>query len=148
VVKGTAVEYYWSPNLYINDNQSITPQVYPPVSMQYTLTVNSTVGCGTSSSLVRITVYNGLYVPSAFSPNGDGHNDLFRITPIYNYTLTRLSIYNRTGRMIFNTADPGTGWDGTYNGEPQPPGAYIYFIEMKLPGGKDLVEKGTVVLIR
>jgi gliding motility-associated-like protein len=148
VVQGTAVNYYWSPAAYINNTQAATPQVYPPADMQYTLSVNSTVGCGAAIRVVKVKVYKDIYIPSAFTPNGDGHNDVFRVTPLDNYTLARMTIYNRWGKIVFNTANAGDGWDGTFNQYPQPPGAYIYYLEFKLPEGKKLLKKGTVLLMR
>jgi len=148
VVQGTAVNYYWSPATYINNTLVATPQAYPPADMQYTLTVNSTVGCGSAISVVKVSVYKDLYIPNAFTPNGDGRNDIFRVTPLDNYTLIRMTIYNRWGTVVFNTTNAGDGWDGTFNQYQQPPGAYIYYLEFKLPNGKRLLKNGTVVLMR
>src|SRR5438093_2335637 len=78
-VKGTSVDFSWSPSAYIDDVHSQTPTVYPPEDGIYTLTVNSNVGCGSSVSSVTVKVYRDIFVPNAFSPNNDGKNDKFRV---------------------------------------------------------------------
>jgi gliding motility-associated-like protein len=89
-----------------------------------------------------------MVVPNAFTPNGDGINDVFK-PAIYgtavNYTMT---IFNRWGQMIFKTRDPGKGWDGTLSGELQPEGTYIWDCQFQLLGNKPDHKSGTVVLIR
>lgn len=71
------------------------------------------------------------FIPNAFTPNGDGKNDAFRMQyrpgcPVSNYSLR---IYDRWGRMVFNTADIGQGWDGTYNNLPADLGTYMYTVQ-------------------
>jgi gliding motility-associated-like protein len=149
VINGTAVNYYWTPGVYINDAAALNPKINPPLGeTTYTLHAASGAGCGSGTDNVTVHVYNDMYIPNAFTPNGDGHNDVFRILPFDNYTLNRFTIYNRWGAIIFNTSNPTTGWDGRYNQQPQPAGTYIYYVEMTRTGGKRLVRRGTVLLIR
>lgn len=89
-----------------------------------------------------------LYVPNAFTPNGDGHNDLFRA---HYYTLPILfsmHIYNRNGAQVFYSSDPFKGWDGLHNGSQQPSGTYIWSIEYYDRKNTNHKLRGTVVLIR
>ncbi len=86
--------------------------------------------------------------PNAFTPNGDGINDVFKpilYGPVANYTLT---IYNRWGQMIFKSRDPGRGWDGTISGVPQPDDTYVWNCLFQLTGKKPEDKSGTVILIR
>jgi gliding motility-associated-like protein len=86
--------------------------------------------------------------PNAFTPNGDGINDVFKPTlygPVLQYTLT---IYNRWGQMIFKSRDPGKGWDGTMSGVPQPDDTYVWNCLFQLMGNKPDDKSGTVILIR
>jgi gliding motility-associated-like protein len=86
--------------------------------------------------------------PNAFTPNGDGINDVFKPTlygPVVSYTLT---IYNRWGQMIFRSRDPGKGWDGTVSGILQPDDTYAWNCLFQLAGNKPDDKSGTVVLIR
>ena len=148
VINGTAVDYYWSPSDFMNDIHSENPKVNPTNTITYTLHASSNVGCGSGIDDVNVFVYNDIYVPNAFTPNGDGNNDKFHIIPLENYVLERLTIYNRWGSIIFNTSTPGNGWDGTFNNIPQPMGTYIYYILLRSSKGKKIIRKGTVLLLR
>ena len=86
-------------------------------------------------------------MPSAFTPNKDGKNDIFRIPPGSSLTLQQFSIYDRWGHIIFRTADISKGWDGSYRAQDLPAGTYIYLVEGMLYD-KKVVEKGTITLIR
>ncbi len=88
------------------------------------------------------------YIPTAFSPNGDGRNDVFR--PVASeVTDIHLVIFDRWGQMIFETRDILQGWNGIYKGTYCDPGVYSYILTYKEPGtGKDKQVRGTVVLVR
>jgi gliding motility-associated-like protein len=147
-VSGTGIQFNWSPVQFMSDPLSISPLVSPPDVIQYTLTARSTVGCPGAEDQVTVKVFDDLYIPNAFTPNGDRINDVFRVLPIEGYTLSRLSIYNRWGEKIFNTTNPSIGWDGRIREKLQSPGIYIYYLDWKSPVGKSLVKKGTLQLIR
>ncbi|PUZ23208.1 hypothetical protein DCC81_22700 [Chitinophaga parva] len=117
-----------------------------------TYTVTAFNECGSSTDQVTVTfqdcVPNPTF-PNAFSPNGDGKNDIFLPTvrgPMYNY---ELRIFNRWGQLIFLSTDAKKGWDGTFNGEPVEIGTYVYWVTYKVtPTGPANIIKGSVVLIR
>ena len=85
--------------------------------------------------------------PSAFTPNSDGLNDVFRIPPGSSFVLSLFAVYDRWGHIIFETRDISKGWDGTYKGIALPVGTYVYLIRGTMDE-KPLAEKGTVTLIR
>ena len=147
-VKGTAVNFQWSPPGFINDVHTQTPKVYPPEDGIYTLTVNSNVGCGSSFSSAAVKVYKDIFVPSAFTPNGDGKNDKFRVLAADNYKQFKLRIYNRWGQLIFETSDIHRAWDGRFNDQQQPSDVYIYYLEIRTASNRNITKKGTVTLIR
>ena len=147
-VKGTAVNFNWSPSVFMNDSHSVNPKVYPAEDIVYTLHAASTVGCGVATDDVKVKVYNTIVVPNAFTPNGDGLNDKFQLIPFDNYKVVKLIIYDRWGNLIFNTTDAYKGWDGTYNGLLEPVGAYVYYLELQSISGKKVVKKGTIMLLR
>ena len=89
-----------------------------------------------------------VFMPSAFTPNNDGLNDVFRIPQINGQHVLSFSIYNRFGQIIFHSENNGEGWDGTINNKPQSAGTYIYIIKYSDVLGKLHSLKGTVVLIR
>ena len=86
-------------------------------------------------------------MPNAFTPNGDGKNEVFRIPPGISLKLKRFSIYDEWGAKVFSTENSSKGWDGTISGKQQATGVYVYIIEGTNEKGKILL-KGTFVLIR
>ena len=147
-IKGTAVNFYWSPSTFIDDSHSINTKIYPPGDTKYTLNVLSTVGCGVATDDAIIKVYRDIFIPNAFTPNGDGENDKFQILAFNNYKLLRLLIYNRPGQLVFKAVGSYNGWDGTSKGNPQPAGVYVYYLELQSPKGKSITRYGTILLIR
>lgn len=90
-----------------------------------------------------------LHIPSAFTPNNDGLNDMFRAVAGEAIHSFRLNIYNRWGQLLFTTSDKNKGWDGKFNGMPQPPGVYAWTINYKTINNEEAKHtKGIVTLIR
>jgi gliding motility-associated-like protein len=90
-----------------------------------------------------------LVMPNAFTPNGDGNNDVFRIPPSVSIPLSRFTIFDRWGQQVFTTRDAGVGWNGTFGGRPAIAGVYVWVIEtVDPPTGERSVYKGTVILVR
>ncbi len=116
----------------------------------YALTISNY--CGITTHDVQITGIspcdNCLLLPNAFTPNGDGINDLYLPQVRCQLQYYRLRIYNRYGQMIFETTNPADGWDGQFKGQPQGVGVYYYYIEYAtaLPT-KELI-KGNVTVVR
>ena len=146
--KGTSVNFSWSPASFLDDKYSINPKAYPTVDTKYTLNVTSAVGCGVATDDVLVKVFKDIFIPNAFTPNGDGKNDMFQISAFGNYKLLRLFIYNRNGQLVFKAIDTFNGWDGTFKGMPQASGVFVYYLELKSPIGKKISRRGTVLLIR
>ncbi|WP_431214150.1 gliding motility-associated C-terminal domain-containing protein [Puia sp. P3] len=120
----------------------------PAVTTGYRLDVTTVDGCRASAE-VKVGVYYDMKMPGAFSPNGDGHNDLFRVPPVVPVKIKRLSVFNRSGAMLFSTENVGVGWDGTVDGIAQPAGTYVWEVDFDNPvthiGER---RKGAVVLVR
>lgn len=92
-----------------------------------------------------------LYIPNVFSPNGDGRNDSFRPETACVLNNFELKIFDRWGRLLFQSENPEKGWDGTVNGEIQPNGSYVYLIQTSfLDGdqGNPIIRSGAVTLLR
>lgn len=106
-------------------------------------------GCSTTDS-VYVSTENccDLTVPDAFSPNGDGRNDVFRIISKGNQQVKQFIIVNRWGQRVFQTTNQTQGWDGRMNGVPQEVGTYNYYIRYTCTDGRTLEKKGDVTLIR
>ncbi len=88
-----------------------------------------------------------LGLPTGFSPNGDGENDVLYVRGAAIKTMN-LKIYNRWGQLVFETNDQKIGWDGTFNGQPQPIEAYGYVLNASFIDGTSRVLKGNVTLLR
>jgi gliding motility-associated-like protein len=100
---------------------------------------------------VRVGVYskNVLLIPTAFSPNGDGINDVFKVVKHLNVkTLNYFEVYNRWGEKIFSTTNLDQGWDGSFKGKECPQGEYVWQIQMSLSNGQTRNLKGILLLIR
>lgn len=101
------------------------------------------------STITLITDCNNLSLPNAFSPNGDGRNDLFSIhgwpSCVDDFNMI---IFNRWGQKIYETENVSAYWDGTFKGKSLDPGVYIYYINAKSFTGEDITRKGNISLIK
>jgi len=116
----------------------------------YWLAVTDAYGC-TGSDTVQVRRKQcpyGFFMPTAFTPNRDGKNDLCR-PKIYGKVMKfRFTIYNRWGQRLFDTYDKDRGWDGLIGANAAEAGTYVWTCVYQLDGGPQKVEKGTVVLVR
>jgi gliding motility-associated-like protein len=144
--------YYWQPNDGSLDNPNINNPVARPLdSTTYVVYGRNIWGC-LDSAVAVIDIDKGSVdvVPSAFTPNGDHLNDIFRVSNLKYKRLIDFKVFNRYGEMVFenSSGDVTKGWDGTYKGVKQDMGTYNYAIILGEPDGTDKVIKGTVTLIR
>jgi gliding motility-associated-like protein len=117
---------------------------------EYILNVIDQQGCRGSDS-IRIALKDCealLVFPNAFTPNHDGHNDIFRLKYPGHATDYNLQIFNRWGQKIFETSDTSFGWDGKLNDQLQPEGNYVWIVRYTDNSGKKQNMQGSVVLIR
>ena len=105
-------------------------------------------GCTDGIAEVSATaLMDDVFMPNAFTPNGDNLNDVFRLEGLVVKSM-QLRVFNQWGELIFETTDQSKGWDGTYKGKLQPSGVYMYVCSMVLVDGSKLVKKGSVNLVR
>lgn len=143
--------YTWTPSTYLSN-----PSIYNPIgtftdtgTFKYLITGISPKGCTSVDTMtVRVLGYPFLAVPNAFTPNGDGKNDIFRPLFVGYSSLRYFRIYNRYGEEMYSTSNLGEGWNGTFNGKEQELGVYYWMLGVKDRFGKDFEEKGDVMLIR
>lgn len=153
-VNYTQVSWLWQPGSYLSNtiinNPVATYNSTAPDSVVYLVTATSAQGC-TGSDYITVKIFKTLpdiFIPTAFTPNGDGRNDV--LVPVtaglagYNF----FRVYNRWGQAVFATSRQGEGWDGTLNGQPQPAGTYVFMAQGVDYLGNTIFRKGTVVLIR
>ena len=146
-----ALYYYWTPDNGTLNNPNINNPIATPTDSITTYIVYgmSQYGCKNADTVV-VYLDNSMnqLIPSAFTPNGDGLNDVFKMTKFTFQKLIDFRVYNRWGILVFQTADLNKGWDGTYQGVPQDLGVYSYEIRVGLVDGTEKVYKGNVTLIR
>jgi gliding motility-associated-like protein len=146
-VSGSINSFQWTPSANLVNSSTLIPQTIPVYNdIEYDLTVISADGCVTSAKC-NIKVYLKLFMPTAFTPNNDGINDIFRIPKSANLSLKEFSIYDRWGNKVFATSDIGKGWNGIYKGVTKESGVYVYYISGTDDKGSVSL-KGTFVLIR
>ena len=111
------------------------------------VTYNNSGCIDTSCQSLSITIINGVDVPTAFSPNGDGRNDKIFIRG-YGINKMTWNIYNRWGTLVYVGTDPTEGWDGTYQGKLQPQDVYHYTLLIEFSSKDKAVKKGDITLLR
>jgi gliding motility-associated-like protein len=146
-------EYVWSAT-----SGEILPPIYNPVVIPndgatYCVTVTDFNGC-TGEACITFSPpelfcdERDIFVPNAFSPNGDGENDEFRVRTNYALTDVEMRIFNRWGEQVFSASDINNGWNGLYNGKELEPDVFGYFLRVTCPDGSKYFKKGNISLLR
>ena len=138
---------------YINDTAIQSPIATLPLSVDsaYFIVKAYTKEDCFAKDTVRIVVFKTppqIFVPSAFTPNGDGWNDVIRPITVGIKKLIYFNIYNRWGKLLFTTNEMEKGWDGKVNGTEQTSATFVYTVQGVDYQGKVITQKGTVVLIK
>jgi gliding motility-associated-like protein len=144
--------YKWSPSETLSDPDIRNPLATPEQTTEYTVTVGRD-GC---SVVLRGTVVVNyiceepyIFFPSAFTPNGDGENDVLRVRARPALVLeVSWSVYNRWGQKVFEANDLNDAWDGTFKGQELSPDVYGYHLTVLCPGGLKFSKHGNVTLLR
>jgi gliding motility-associated-like protein len=143
--------FLWLPdNRWLSRTDVNNPIALPQSDIEYIVQVSDANGCKGLDS-IRVKLYKvvpGLYVPNAFTPNGDSKNDIFRPVLLGMKSLDLFQVYNRFGQMIYSGTDITKGWDGTFGGRPQDPSNFVWVAEATDYTGKKIKRKGNVILIR
>ena len=153
VISGSIARFLWTPAAGLSGNTIRDPIASPPVTTLYTLEVQTTDGC-MSSSIIKVEPLQKLGIPNAFTPNGDGNNDIFYVLggpP--GARVKNLAVFNRWGEQVFQVRDavPGDrrfGWNGSYRGLPAPAGTYVYMAIVEFADATQQKFSGTVILLR
>jgi gliding motility-associated-like protein len=153
VVSGAIFSYSWSPATGLSDTNIRDPVADPAATTVYQLQVTTAAGCAATGD-ITVKVFTQLSIPNAFTPNGDGKNDIFYVLGGPAGSLIRdFAIFNRWGQRIFEVhdvppGDPAYGWNGYYQGSAAISGVYVYILDVRFAGGTSQVFKGTVMLVR
>jgi gliding motility-associated-like protein len=145
-----STNFLWSQDIWLNKADIYNPISNPLSNITYKVTVSNRNGCFDTDT-INVKVFSlppDLYVPSAFTPGGDGLNELFRPICLGIKRLENFSVYNRWGVLLFSTNRIADGWNGTFKGTPQDPAGYVWTATAIDYKDKQIFRKGNVVLIR
>ncbi len=145
--------FLWTPSDYLNNTSVSNPvaKINSSIdSIRYKVYVTDLLGCLDSASLlVKIFRTNPqIFVPTGFTPNGDGLNDVLKPIAVGVERIEYFSVYNRWGQLVFTTTINGQGWDGQIGGKPQTTNTYVWMVKAVDYTGKPVFQKGTATLIR
>lgn len=141
-------EYTWEPDRNVECPECPITTASPIDSTTYTVLFVDENGCTASGSvMVLVNFIEGVGVPTAFSPNGDGNNDVLYVKGL-GLEAVHLAVYNRYGELVFETSDQNIGWDGTFQNRDENPGVFTWVLHYDFVTGKKGMQKGTTTLIR
>ena len=147
----SGAQYLWSPVDGLDDPTRSDPLALVSETTWFVVTVSD--GICTRSDSVLVTVYElncdepDVFVPNAFTPNGDGSNDILFVRGRF-ITELNLQIFDRWGEKVFETTDQSIGWDATFRGEPVDPAVFVYHLTVRCADGQRYFKKGNVTVIR
>lgn len=145
---GSAGVYLWTPSSGLSSSAILNPTASPAITTTYTVRVTTGQGCFAEDNVTIEVVPYCLKPMNAFTPNGDGINELWLITSGNCLQQAKAQVFNRYGAKVFESNDYRNTWDGTYKGKPLPDGTYYYIIDYKLLNGKSVYMKGNVTILR
>jgi gliding motility-associated-like protein len=141
--------YRWSPAQGLSNPSSQDPMALIRGNITYFVTATTPEGCaGMDSIVIKAFSYADIIVPNAFTPNGDGHNDILRAIAVGMKEFRYFTVFNRWGQQVFTTSNPSVGWDGTLKGQALAPGAYVWMAGGVDYTGKTVQRRGVVIMIR
>jgi gliding motility-associated-like protein len=147
------VGYLWSPSTWLNKSDIPDPvAIYNEEieNIRYKVDVFNEANC-VDSAFVSVKIFKTkpqVFVPTAFTPDGDGKNDMFRPIAVGITRIEYFRVYNRWGQLVFSTTVNGKGWDGKIGGKDQGSGTFVWLVRGADFTGKTFFAKGTVTLIR
>lgn len=149
----TSFDIAWDPPTGLSCTDCLVPLAHPPATTAYTATLTDSLGCtATARTTIYVDAAAAAYLPNAFSPNGDGRNDLLTVyagTGVAEVLL--MQDYNRWGGLVYEAQNfaPGSGgWDGTHKGAAAPWGVYLCRLRLLLLDGREVEIGGEVLLVR
>ena len=144
-VGSAGTTYQWTPAGNLSDATIANPIARVTDNTTYIVTVTNAQGC-TQSSSVNVTVTEDMYIEPVivFTPNGDGINDKFVIKNLDQYPVNHLQVFDRTGKVVYETNNYSNNWDGTVNGKLLVKDSYFYILTIK----GAVIKRGTITLVR
>lgn len=139
----------WSPSSGLNNPNIFNPLAILQSNQSYILQGITVAGC-IGYDTINVKVFKGadIFVPTGFTPNGDGKNEYLKPICVGIKELTYFQVYNRWGQLLFKTNAIGKGWDGTIGGKQQATSTFVWMVKGVSFDGKIIERKGTSTLIR
>jgi gliding motility-associated-like protein len=154
-VNSNDVVFEWFPTEGLSCTDCPNPIANPTETMRYTVTVTNSNGCSTTNEVVvQVVPKEDVFIPNAFSPNGDGINDFFTVYGGSNVaSIKNMRVFDRWGTELYGNEDfmpnlEQEGWNGTFKGEVLDMGVYIYFVEVEYIDGSTSVQKGDLSITK
>jgi gliding motility-associated-like protein len=142
------VDYTWSLSFGLDDATKRNPVAIIDRDRIYTVTGTTVNGCKATDDInIKVFTKADIYVPTAFTPNGDGNNDVLRPVLVGIKELKHFTVYNRYGEIVYKTSTQKAGWNGYINGKMQNIGSYVWVAEAIDYKGNVLFRKGMATLI-
>ena len=146
---GGAAVYTWEPSNAVSNPSIASPTTSPLQTTTYTVRGTDIYGCIASATItILANVHPVVFIPDAFTPNGDGKNDVVRPRIFCDFVFERFEIYNRWGQSVFVSYRNDAGWDGNFKGRPADLGTYMWLVNGHAEGGGSVMYKGDITLIR
>lgn len=144
-----ATSVLWSPAVGLASPNSLSTVAKPTSTTLYTLTAVSNQGCSASDAMQVIIIPYCVKVKNAFTPNGDGNNDLWQVYDDYGCLKNvSLHVFNRYGKKVFESRDYRNNWNGTFDGKPVPDGTYYAVLNFTLITGRVVTIKSDLTVLR
>lgn len=147
----SGMSYEWSPGTGVTNVNAQNTEALVEETTVYTLKVTDGICLRTDTTLVEVFTFicgnPYVYVPNAFSPNGDGENEVLYVRGVLVEEML-FRVFDRWGELVFESIDRGNGWDGTFRGKPMDPDTYDYYLKVTCIGGDEEITKGNVTLLR
>jgi gliding motility-associated-like protein len=105
------------------------------------------VSPATAATGIAASQTDDIFVPNAFTPNGDGKNDIIYVRSQSIKSL-KFYVYSQWGELLFSATDQNSGWDGTFKGTKEPVGVYVYYLTAEMFNGHEVSKKGTITLLK
>ena len=147
---GKGSTYIWTPATGLNCTSCPNPMANPATTTIYYVMITDSNGCIRKDSVIVTVLAENcgeVFVPNAFSPNGDQENDVLYVFGNCIKTM-EFAIFDRWGNKVFETEDRKQGWDGKYNGLMMNTGVYVYFLQATLIDNSSITKKGNITLMR
>lgn len=139
----------WTPSTGLNATNVLNPKANPTATTTYRITVTNSQGCEATDDVVVTVIPYCVKVENAFTPNGDGINDLWKVYDSYECLKNvTVHVFNRYGKKVYESKDYRNNWQGTYDGKPIPDGTYYAVADFIFLGGKKVTVKTDLTILR